>query len=140
MRTKQAFRLEHLNLKDKHKKVFAGPYSFSDNTDLEVEDWADESTEGHTDKNHPEPLLDKKLAPQLAAFTKQKRKPWDETLFFGFKSLKQLKKWFSPKELNRLHDEGFIIAVYNVSLRLDSPYQVAFIPEKKLPRKIPFAM
>ena len=29
---------------------------------------------------------------------------------FGFKSLEQLKKWFSKKELKNLHNKGFLLA------------------------------
>ncbi len=44
MTIKKAYRLEHKTLKSDCKKVFAGPYSFSENLDIEVEDWADEET------------------------------------------------------------------------------------------------
>jgi hypothetical protein len=44
----------------------------------------------------------------------------------GFSSLEQLEMWFSPKELKKIKDEGFIIKTYNVKNIFDSGLQ-AFI-------------
>lgn len=48
---------------------------------------------------------------------------------FGFRNLKELQAWFSPNELSRLYNIGFMIKRVKGELIAYSKYQCIFIPE-----------
>lgn len=51
---------------------------------------------------------------------------------FAFESIKQLKKWFSKKEIRNLTRHGQNITVYTCKKIIKGDKQVLFIPNKKI--------
>ena len=118
------YRLEHKRIKG--HKTYVGPYAASGRTCSSI--WAD--NKGHGDNAHPSPRRDRKLS--LVIWDMK----WEGKYHCGFKTLKELKKWFSPSERRRLSLQGFIITQYESNKIIDGDKQVLFIPKKKYKRKI----
>ncbi len=81
-----------------------GPYALYD-----YEKWTDKNKD-HSDRSHPGPDRDSKL-----------KKKWESLFwsnqhnyYFGFKSLKDLRAWFSPSERKRLRSRGFFVSKIHI--------------------------
>lgn len=115
----KVFRVEHKS--KKLKKVFAGPYSVSGVSS--VEKWCESELNLHGDDTHPNPYSDKLL--------KKIKFYFSDGYHCGFKNIKQLKKWFTKKEMQKLSDLGFIVAQYESDHVLIGDRQVLFMPQNK---------
>lgn len=111
------FRVEHKS--KKLKKVYAGPYSSSGVSS--VEKWCENEFNLHGDDTHPDPYSDKLL--------KKMKFNLSAGLHCGFKNIKQLKKWFSKKEMQKLNELGFLVAQYESDNVLFGDRQVLFVPQ-----------
>lgn len=123
----KVYRVEHTDFEN--GTVFAGPYSASG---INIaEDWADVTSLGHGDDNHPPPTKDPLLKDHELI-----QKNNFENYYFGFKSLDQLKSWFSQTELQKLSELNYIIAEYTPESIIEGEKQLLFIPQPNTKRKI----
>lgn len=123
----KVYRVEHKEFSN--RTVFAGPYSPSG---INVaEDWADPTSLGHGDDNHPPPTKD----PLLKEHELIKKDNFDN-YFFGFKTLTQLKEWFSTTELKRLIDLNYVISEYQAEAVIEGEKQILFIPQPNTSRNV----
>ena len=118
------YRIEHKKVKN--KKAYAGPYGVSDL--VSSGDWSRSNSSIET---HPTPFQDPILSLHFPFATKSMSK-----YHFGFKNIKDLKKWFNSRELKNLKKLNFIIVQYKAEKVLNGTGQVMFIPDKKIKRKI----
>lgn len=92
------YRVEHKILKSSENGFFEGPYRGTHTMDH----WAKKDHNGS--KRTPRPSQD-----GLIGFS--------EKMVFGFKSMDQVKDWFSRSELKNLKQLDFVVGVYKVSFK-----------------------
>lgn len=106
-RNKTVYRVEHESTRlDQNELFYAGPYDFSEITT--VEDWCEDDQYHGDDKKHPCVYGDVFLKNDVP-------NKWQEKYVCGFLSLKSLKNWFSPTELQNLTNAGFVIRSYTIT-------------------------
>jgi hypothetical protein len=123
----KVYRVEHSEIKT--DKYFSGPYF---NGVHKMEMWCSDRWM-HSGSNHPSIYDDPKLIKQSLK--------WEffRKYICGFESVKQLREWFSEKDLKNLKKLGYIIAEYESHDVIKGSYQVIFIPSssRRILKRIP---
>ena len=110
----KVYRVEHKI--QKFEKYYCGTYGISGF--IQSNDW---QVLNH-DKHRPIPSDDIRISHSI---------DWQGKYICGFSSLTKLKRWFRPKELERLNELGFVIAEYSYHDVMVGERQVLFIPKGK---------
>lgn len=119
MATKKVYRIEHKTRMDEFVTSYCGPYKDSAK-------WGDKKRNTHVDADHPGSSPDSKFYDKLLS---KKRVSHYSYFLYGFESLEDLKKWFSPTELKRLFKLNYVIAEYDSNHYAVGKNQVAFVPQ-----------
>lgn len=129
MTTQLIYRIEES--KAKQGKVYQGPYFNNYGGSIQ---WRERS---HNTKKHPTCDKDKTLCKNFQKYQQTTISPLKNSDFYcGFTSIDQLKNWFTEKELWNLEMQGFVLAVYEPEVVVESTKQALFVPQKGKKRKI----
>lgn len=129
------YRVEHKKIKKNLSDDFGvGPYI----NKLRFNAWQDSKEKHESTKHRPSPQNDKKLLGYFynkckTAHMKYEltENEFDTNFISGFKSLKDLTSWFSPSELKKLAERGFVVKKYNSwKKKMVGEKSVMFIPNK----------
>lgn len=129
------YRIEHKNIKKNLSDDYCvGPYL----NKLRFNKWMDSKNKHACTRNRPSPRNDKKLQKyfhyqcSLAHYHQEiTENAFDKNFISGFKSIKDLKKWFSDNEIQKLSERGFVVKKYtSIKKQIIGEKSVMFIPNK----------
>lgn len=131
----EIFRVEHKELKKNLSDDYGvGPYI----NNLRFTKWQDSKQKHENTRVRPSPRNDKKLKQYfynkcLEAHMRLEitENEFDKNFISGFKSLKDLKNWFSDDEIKKLAERGFVVKRYtSIKKQIIGEKSVMFIPNK----------